>query len=245
MAGASGGRGVKAKSATSDTVTASKTKTGTKTGTKPPEPRLSKKPVSGDEVSVVVLAGLIEDVAQTKNRASFKKLFEYFAPRLKGYLMRLGSSEWQAEELVQDVMLTVWRKAALYDRRKAAASTWLFTIARNRRVDVLRREKFPELDPEDPALVPDGEIRPDDAVILAERKSRVQAALASLPPEQAELVRLAFHKGWSHSEIAGETGLPLGTVKSRLRLSFARLREALEGPEGPKSGIRLPERGSG
>ncbi|NCG11707.1 MAG: sigma-70 family RNA polymerase sigma factor [Alphaproteobacteria bacterium] len=178
---------------------------------------------------MAALATLIEDIASHKSKASFKKLFEYFAPRLKGYLMRLGSSEAQAEELVQDVMLTVWRKAALFDSRKAAASTWLFTIARNRRIDILRREKYPELDPEDPALVPDEEVPPDDAVIMAERKAEVQAAMATLPEEQVELVKLAFYKGWSHSEIAKETGLPLGTVKSRLRLSFTRLKEALDG----------------
>ncbi|WP_038300923.1 sigma-70 family RNA polymerase sigma factor [Candidatus Micropelagos thuwalensis] len=175
------------------------------------------------------LATLIEDIAAHKSKAAFKKLFEYFAPRLKGYLMRLGSSEAQAEELVQDVMLTVWRKAALFDRRKAAASTWLFTIARNRRIDILRREKYPELDPEDPALVPDEEVQPDDAVIMAERKAEVHSAMATLPEEQVELVKLAFYKGWSHSEISKETGLPLGTVKSRLRLSFTRLKEALDG----------------
>ena len=109
------------------------------------------------------------------------------------------------------------------------ATTWLFTIARNRRIDILRREKYPELDPEDPALVPDEEVQPDDAVIMAERKAEVQSAMATLPEEQVELVKLAFYKGWSHSEIAKETGLPLGTVKSRLRLSFTRLKEALDG----------------
>lgn len=221
MAGTSSGRGVDVKSGLSDSPpTTSKSS---------PQPKPRKKLSSGDKAAMAALATLIEDIASHKSKASFKKLFEYFAPRLKGYLMRLGSSEAQAEELVQDVMLTVWRKAALFDRRKAAASTWLFTIARNRRIDILRREKYPELDPEDPALVPDEEVQPDDAVIMAERKKEVQAAMATLPEEQVELVKLAFYKGWSHSEIAKETGLPLGTVKSRLRLSFTRLKEALDG----------------
>ena len=221
MAGTSSGRSVDVKSGAPDTPpTTSKSATQSK-----PRKKLS----PADKAAMAALATLIEDIAAHKSKAAFKKLFEYFAPRLKGYLMRLGSSEAQAEELVQDVMLTVWRKAALFDRRKAAASTWLFTIARNRRIDILRREKYPELDPEDPALVPDEEVQPDDAVIMAERKAEVQSALATLPEEQVELVKLAFYKGWSHSEIAKETGLPLGTVKSRLRLSFTRLKEALDG----------------
>ena len=221
MAGTSSGRSVDVKSGAPDTPpTTSKSASQSK-----PRKKLS----PADKAAMAALATLIEEIAAHKSKAAFKKLFEYFAPRLKGYLMRLGSSEAQAEELVQDVMLTVWRKAALFDRRKAAASTWLFTIARNRRIDILRREKYPELDPEDPALVPDEEVQPDDAVIMAERKAEVQSALATLPEEQVELVKLAFYKGWSHSEIAKETGLPLGTVKSRLRLSFTRLKEALDG----------------
>ena len=221
MAGTSSGRSVDVKLGTPDTPTT------TNKSTTQPKPR--KKLSPAEKMAMAALATLIEDIAAHKSKAAFKKLFEYFAPRLKGYLMRLGSSEAQAEELVQDVMLTVWRKAALFDRRKAAASTWLFTIARNRRIDILRREKYPELDPEDPALVPDEEVQPDDAVIMAERKAEVQSAMATLPEEQVELVKLAFYKGWSHSEIAKETGLPLGTVKSRLRLSFTRLKEALDG----------------
>ena len=221
MAGTSSGRGVDVKSGSSD-VPPTTSKSASKS-----KPR--KKLSSGDKAAMAALATLIEDIAAHKSKTAFKKLFEYFAPRLKGYLMRLGSTEAQAEELVQDVMLTVWRKAALFDRRKAAASTWLFTIARNRRIDILRREKYPELDPEDPALVPDDEVQPDDSVIMAERKAEVQTAMATLPEEQVELVKLAFYKGWSHSEIAKETGLPLGTVKSRLRLSFIRLKEALDG----------------
>ena len=221
MAGTSSGRSVDGKSGAPDTPpTTSKSAT---------QPKPRKKLSPADKTAMSALATLIEDIAAHKSKAAFKKLFEYFAPRLKSYLMRLGSSEAQAEELVQDVMLTVWRKAALFDRRKAAASTWLFTIARNRRIDILRREKYPELDPEDPALVPDEEVQPDDAVIMAERKAEVQSALATLPEEQIKLVKLAFYKGWSHSEIAKETGLPLGTVKSRLRLSFTRLKEAIDG----------------
>lgn len=174
-------------------------------------------------------ASLIESIAETKNRDAFATLFAHFAPRLKGYLMRLGANEGQAEEVAQEAMLTVWRKAQLYDRKKAAASTWIFTIARNRRIDILRRQKFPEIDANDPVLVPNMPTPPDEEVISARQDVQVRAALDKLPSEQRELVRLAFYNGWSHSKIADDTNLPLGTVKSRLRLAFSRLRNELEG----------------
>ena len=174
-------------------------------------------------------ADLIEKIAETKDRDAFAALFEHFAPRLKGYLMRLGASDGQAEEVLQEALLTVWRKAHLFDRKKAAASTWIFTIARNRRIDILRKRKFPEIDAEDPSLVPDAPRAPDEEVIGARQGEAVRLALEKLPEEQRELVRLAFYNGWSHSKIAEDTNLPLGTVKSRLRLAFSRLRNELEG----------------
>ena len=174
-------------------------------------------------------AGLIEKIAETKDRDAFAALFAHFAPRLKGYLLRLGASDGQAEEVLQEALLTVWRKAHLFDRKKAAASTWIFTIARNRRIDILRKKKFPEIDAQDPRLVPDAPRAPDEEVIGAREGEAVRLALEKLPEEQRELVRLAFYNGWSHSKIAADTNLPLGTVKSRLRLAFSRLRNELEG----------------
>ena len=173
------------------------------------------------------LAFLIENIASQKDRPALAELFAHFAPRVKGYLMRLGASNGQAEEVTQDAMLTVWRKAHLFDRKKAAASTWIFTIARNRRIDILRQQKYPELDANDPALVPDTPAQADDEVIAEQRGELVRAALDKLPEEQRELVRLAFYNGWSHGQLADETNLPLGTVKSRLRLAFGRLRQEL------------------
>ena len=147
-------------------------------------------------------AGLIEKIAESKDRDAFAALFAYFAPRLKGYLLRLGASDGQAEEVLQEALLTVWRKAHLFDRKKAAASTWIFTIARNRRIDILRKRKFPEIDAEDPSLVPDAPRAPDEEVIGAREGEAVRLALEKLPEEQRELVRLAFYNGWSHSKIA-------------------------------------------
>lgn len=177
------------------------------------------------------LAGLVEAIAQRADKAAFAALFKHFAPKIKGYLIKIGTDRGQAEELTQEVMLTVWRKAATFDRAQASVSTWLFTIARNRRIDAVRRERRPELDPSDPLLVPDEPAAPDERIDAMRREERVARALKTLPKEQADLVREAFYLAKSHSEIAEETKIPLGTVKSRLRLAFTRLRKALEGDE--------------
>ena len=174
------------------------------------------------------LADLVEAIAVHGDRAAFGNLFRHFAPKIKGYLVKLGAGA-QAEELTQEVMLTVWRKAATFDRKQASVSTWLFTIARNRRIDAIRKERRPELDPEDPMLVPTGPQAPDERLHAIDREARVSQAIKGLPREQAELLHQAFYLAKSHSEIAGEMNLPLGTVKSRLRLAFGRLRKVLEG----------------
>ena len=174
---------------------------------------------------------LISRVATARDRTAFVTLFDHFAPRIKTYVMRLGSGEAVAEEVAQDVMLILWRKAGLFDPDKSSAATWLYRIARNRRIDVLRRDRSQELDREDPMLHPAAPEDPAAAVDAAEREVRVRAALASLPPEQAQLVRLSFFAGLSHNDIASQANIPLGTVKSRIRLAFARLRRTLEADE--------------
>jgi len=176
------------------------------------------------------LADLVEAIAVRADKGAFAQLFRHFAPKIKGYLVKLGAGS-QAEELTQEVMLTVWRKAASFDRRQASVSTWLFTIARNRRIDAIRKERRPELDPDDPMLVPEAPRAPDDLLAARDREARVAEAIKTLPAEQSELLRQAFYLAKSHSEIAAETGLPLGTVKSRLRLAFGRLRKVLDGEE--------------
>lgn len=170
---------------------------------------------------------LVETIAASADRGAFKMLFEHFAPRLKAYLMRLGCDSATAEELVQEVMLTVWRKAGSYDRHQASAATWIFTIARNRRIDRLRRERRPELDPSDPALVPDGPEGADGVVWAGQVEARLKTVIESLPSEQSDLIRRAYFEDLSHREIAESSGLPLGTVKSRIRLALQRLRERM------------------
>ena len=171
-------------------------------------------------------ADLVEAVAATRDRVAFATLFDHFAPRINAFLLRLGTGN--AEELTQEVMVTLWRKAALFDRSKSSVATWLFRIARNRRIDLSRRDRSSLLDPEDPALQPGATARPDAELDARDREDRVRRALQGLPPEQVELIRLAFFSGLSHSEIAERTELPLGTVKSRIRLAFGRLRQRLE-----------------
>lgn len=174
------------------------------------------------------LADLVEAIAQRADKAAFARLFGYLAPRLKAFLIRLGANSATAEELVQEVMLTVWRKAASFDRRQSSVTTWTFTIARNRRIDLIRREAKPDLDPDEPALIPSSPPPADVTVDESRRDVTLRAAIAELPAEQADLLQLAFYEGKSHAEIAEVRNLPLGTVKSRLRLAFNRLRRVME-----------------
>ncbi|MFB2551388.1 sigma-70 family RNA polymerase sigma factor [Ensifer soli] len=174
-------------------------------------------------------AGLAARVAEQRDRAAFGELFDFFAPRLKSFLMRQGQPAQEAEDLAQEVMVILWQKAHLYDPARSSLSTWLFRIARNRRIDAARRQRGPALTAEDhPALVPAQPPAADEILEAADRELAVRKALQVLPQEQLDLVRLAFFQGKSHSEIAEETGLPLGTVKSRIRLAFSRLRAQLE-----------------
>jgi RNA polymerase sigma-70 factor (ECF subfamily) len=169
---------------------------------------------------------LIESIARNKDREAFAELFKHFAPRVKSFLIRWGMAAEAAEELAQETLLTVWRRADVYDPAKAAASTWIFAIARNLRIDRARREGRPILEEDPSDAVP--QPSPDAVVSAAEDEARVARALQNLPPEQAQVVKLAFFAGKPHSEIAMDLGLPLGTVKSRMRLAMGRLRDALD-----------------
>jgi RNA polymerase sigma-70 factor (ECF subfamily) len=165
-------------------------------------------------------------VGARSDQAAFARLFEYFAPRVKSYLVGSGLSPLAAEELAQETMLTLWRKAGSFDPARGGVSTWIFTIARNLRIDSLRREKlaqsfYPEACPEAPPQA--------DAILATQRRDRkLRATLALLSPEQFAVIRLAFLHDKPHSEIARDLGIPLGTVKSRMRLAIDRLRGLLE-----------------
>ena len=179
-----------------------------------------------------LFSALVARVRHDHDTSAFEDLFDYFAPRLKAYLLRLGAHSGQAEELVQEVMITLWRKSHLFDPAKSSLATWLFRVARNRHIDALRRDKRGELDQDDPYLQPQGEVDAGEQIDAELRDTRVRSCLAKLPEEQLSLVRLSFFKGLSHSQISDQTELPLGTVKSRIRLAFSRLRRCLESVTG-------------
>jgi RNA polymerase sigma-70 factor (ECF subfamily) len=199
---------------------------------------LVRRPLKGDSVRAVEgalvttdeLKGLMAAVAQNRDKAAYGRLFQYFAPRIVGFMERGGVGRTDAEEIAQDTMVTVWRKAELYDPAQAAVSTWIFTIARNLRVDLARRATrqrngaaalgAPEIE-----LVESAEAQ----TLAVEREAKVREALGRLSREQATVLRLSFFSEKPHAEIARELGIPLGTVKSRVRLAMAKIRPLLEG----------------
>jgi len=175
-------------------------------------------------------AALVLRVRDHQDKAAFAALFRHFAPRVKAFLMKSGASETLAEECVQDVMATLWQKANMFDPARASVATWVFTIARNRRIDALRKSRRPE--PEELPWGPEPE--PDQAEVLEAQQDteRLGAALAQLPQKQRDLIERAYYGELSHSEIAAETGLPLGTIKSRIRLALDRLRQQMDAKAG-------------
>jgi RNA polymerase sigma-70 factor, ECF subfamily len=185
-------------------------------GERPPM-SIRKATADGEDWGACIVA-----IARTQDRGQFSQLFLYFGPRLKAFFIRLGVAPGSAEDLAQEVMLTVWRKANYFDPTRASAATWIFTIARNLRIDLKRREQKPPLteDYVDTFEEPD----PGEHTLTLEREQRVRAALEELPGEQAEVIRLSFFEDRPHAEIAKNLDIPLGTVKSRIRLAMNRLR---------------------
>ena len=168
---------------------------------------------------------LLLRVRDHQDRAAFGALFTHFAPRIKGFLMKSGSSASISEDCAQDVMATVWHKAHLFDPSRASVATWVFTIARNRRIDVIRKERRPE--PEDLPWGPQATLDQGEALIIAQENDSLAAAIATLPQNQRALIERAFFADLSHTQLMQETGLPLGTIKSRIRLALERLRHKM------------------
>ncbi len=159
------------------------------------------------------------------DQQAFARLYRHFAPRLRAFLVRSGSPPEAAEDCVQETMASIWRKAHLFDPGRATAATWIFTIARNRRIDLVRRDRRPP--PEDLPWGPEAGPAATDSLALREEGERLAIALRCLPPAQRAMVERAYWADLTHSEIAAQTGLPLGTVKSRLRLALGRLRSEM------------------
>jgi len=165
-------------------------------------------------------------IRDKQDQSAFAEVFAHFAPRVKAFLMKSGASPDLAEDVTQDVMATLWRKAHMFDPAKASVSTWIFTIARNRRIDVLRKQRRPE--PEDLTWGPTEEPDQEDVLALQQESAQLGEAIAALPDKQRELIVRAYYGELTHSEIADATGLPLGTIKSRIRLALDRLRHQLK-----------------
>ena len=173
------------------------------------------------------MSNLLALIANERDIDAFRGIFSHFAPRIKAFVMRGAMDTQMAEDIVQETMTSVWLKAGQFDPNKAAASTWIFTIARNAKIDLLRKTKRPEPINEDLNLVPDAAPQADEIVDLQENAKRLQKYLEALPEEQKQVVRLAFYEEKTHSEIAEVLKLPLGTVKSRIRLAINRMRSEL------------------
>lgn len=171
-------------------------------------------------------AQVIARIRDKRDRAAFQRLFSHFAPRVKAFLMKSGTDASLAEECAQEVMATLWQKAHMFDPSRASAATWIFTIARNRRIDAIRKQRRPE--PEDLPWGPEQEPDQADALALQQESEKLGAAIAQLPGKQKDLIEKAYFGDLTHSEIAEETGLPLGTIKSRIRLALDRLRHQMK-----------------
>jgi len=172
-------------------------------------------------------ADWITAIAMREDRAAFAALFAFYAPRIKTMLMRAGASADSGEDIAQETLLTVWRKAAYFDPSRASAAAWIYTIARNIRIDRLRQLQRAKLYALQETIESEEPERPDAALSSTQRADRVRAALGQIPQEQVQVLKLSFFEGRAHGDIAQQLDLPLGTVKSRLRLAMNRLRHLL------------------
>lgn len=187
---------------------------------------LERMPVTKSKTEISQQTRWMIAVRDNRDRNAFAALFDHFAPRLKGFIIRSGASAHQAEEIVQDVMLTIWRKAAQFDPHRAQVSAWIYQIARNRQIDIARKENrpTPEELKEEPGTEPDA----SQILGLEQEAGQLKQALAALKPEQREIIEQAYLGELTHQEISAQTGLPLGTIKSRIRLGLGRLRHELK-----------------
>ncbi|NNF79220.1 MAG: sigma-70 family RNA polymerase sigma factor [Rhizobiales bacterium] len=174
------------------------------------------------------LADLLDRVAKQQDKAAFAELFEHFGPRVKGFMMRKGADGELAEDLAQDTMITVWRKAHMYSGDKGSVSTWIFTIARNRRIDWARKLKGMQFSDISEVEQPSDD-RPADEIVLGNQEAKsVAAAVEQLPSDQKQVISMAFMEDMTQQEISQRLDLPLGTVKSRMRLAYQKLSKSLE-----------------
>lgn len=173
------------------------------------------------------MGDLLQRIARDRDPQAFQDLFRLYGPRIKAVMMRQGADADTAEDIAQETLFAVWRKAHLFVEQKGSIATWVYTIARNLRIDRLRRQVPWQDLPEEMERVPSEEDLPDESLNREQQRERIRVALATLPPEQHEVVHLSYIEGMSHNEIAELLGAPLGTVKSRMRLAYQKIRDSL------------------
>ena len=189
--------------------------------------KMIKSQAMGTDVSAVTFDDLLVAVGKSRSRDAFVRLFGHYAPRVKSFLMKGGLSPEQADEVAQETMLTVWQKAPAFDPKKAGAGTWIFTIARNKRIDLQRKGGRDVQYPEGMDF-PAGAVLADVQMSDEQSAKKLSVAIDALPPEQADLIRKVYFEDKTQNDIAAETGIPLGTVKSRIRLGLGKLRDAMK-----------------
>ncbi|MDA9659313.1 sigma-70 family RNA polymerase sigma factor [Alphaproteobacteria bacterium] len=172
--------------------------------------------------------GALAKVAESQDIGSFKQIFDYFSPRLKSFLMRSGAEEAIAEEIIQETMTIIWTKADYYDPKMASPSTWIYTIARNKKIDILRKSRKAILEDIDTAILPPVESKADENIEHEQKFEMIAQYLDDLPEDQLNLLKMNFFEEKSHGEISEITKIPLGTVKSRIRLALEKIRGKLE-----------------
>lgn len=175
---------------------------------------------------------LLAAMASTQDKSLYVELYRHFAPKVKGYIIRLGITESTAEELAQETMLNMWRKAHLFDPKKSAASTWIYTLARNQSIDWMRRRKYPEYSIDVMENIPldaQGLVSSNDTSEQSASSEQVIRVIEQLPEKQSQVIYMSFFEGKSHAEIAEQLMIPLGSVKSRIRLAVEKLKLVLRG----------------
>ena len=174
------------------------------------------------------LGTYLKEIGENQDRIAFSNIFKYFAPRLKSFFVKLGCSETQAEEIIQEVMIAVWTKSSTYDRSKSSVSTWIYTIAKNKRIDKIRKEKKHSSVESDECLEIPVPSKQEEQMLTIEVTKKIHHSLKFLPKEQADLLRLSYFYEMTHSDIAKDLSLPLGTVKSRIRLALSKMKNLVE-----------------
>ena len=170
----------------------------------------------------------IDLIGKNQDKLAFNNIFRYFAPRLKSFLVKAGSTDTQAEEVIQEVMIAVWTKSSTYNSDKSSVSTWIYTIARNKRIDKIRKEKRHYLSESDEGLEIPVDSTQEKEIFATQVSSSLKRYMSNLPEEQSKLLKLSYFYNKTHADISEELKIPLGTVKSRIRLALTKMRHLVE-----------------